>query len=89
MLRIVFAIIGGTLGFHGVVLGLIFIVSYLCNFECFETPYFAPYTPFIPQDQKDFILKDSLVDMKTRPKSIPHKNDVRLAIKQKGKRGEK
>ena len=83
LLRIVFAIIGGTLGFHGIVLGLIFIVSYLCNMDSFKTPFFAPYAPYIPQDQKDFVLKDSLVAMKTRPKSIPHKKDVRLVIKDK------
>ena len=88
LLRIVFAIIGGTLGFHGIVLGLIFLVSYLCNMDSFQTPFFAPYAPYISQDQKDFVLKDSLVSMKTRPKSIPHKKDIRLVVKDK-KEGEK
>lgn len=77
ILRIVFALIGGTLGFHGVILGLILMVSYLCNFDSFKTPYLAPYTPFVLSDQKDFIQKGSLIDMTVRPKSIPHKNSVR------------
>ena len=81
LLRIVFAIIGGTLGFHGIILGYLFMLSYLCDFDSFYTPYLAPYAPFIKEDQKDGLLKESLVRMKTRPNSIPHKNHVRLKIK--------
>ena len=81
LLRIVFAIIGGTLGFHGIILGYLFMLSYLCDFDSFYTPYLAPYAPFIKEDQKDGLLKESLIRMKTRPNSIPHKNHVRLKIK--------
>lgn len=78
LLRIMFAIIGGTLGFHGIILGLIFLIAYLCNFDSFQTPYLAPYSPYIKKDMKDFILKDSLTTMTSRPKSIPNKNVTRL-----------
>lgn len=81
LLRLVFAIIGGTLGFHGIILGMLFFMSYLCNFDSFNTPYLAPYTPYVKGDQKDFILKDSLVNLKTRPKSIPNKKKIRLKQK--------
>ena len=50
----------------------------LCNLESFYTPYLAPYAPFIKEDLKDFVIKDSLVYLKTRPKSIPNKNRIRL-----------
>ncbi len=81
LLRFVFALIGGTLGFHGIILGMLFFMAYLCNFDSFYTPYLAPYTPYIKEDQKDFVIKDSLVFLKTRPKSIPNKNRVRLKDK--------
>ncbi len=81
ILRIVFALIGGTLGFHGIILGMLFLIVYLCNFDSFKTPYLAPYAPYISKDMKDFILKDSLTTMKTRPQSIPNKNSTRLRNK--------
>lgn len=81
ILRIVFALIGGTLGFHGIILGMLFLIVYLCNFDSFKTPYLAPYAPYISKDMKDFILKDSLTTMKTRPQSIPNKNSTRLRDK--------
>lgn len=86
LLRIVFAIIGGTLGFHGIMLGMLFLLAYLCNFDSFNTPYLAPYSPYIKDDMKDFILKDSLTTMTKRPKSIPNENTTRLK-RGKGKNG--
>lgn len=86
LLRIVFAIIGGTLGFHGIMLGMLFLIAYLCNFDSFNTPYLAPYSPYIKDDMKDFILKDSLTTMTKRPKSIPNENTTRLK-RRKGKNG--
>ena len=86
LLRIVFAIIGGTLGFHGIMLGMLFLIAYLCNFDSFNTPYLAPYSPYIKDDMKDFILKDSLTTMTKRPKSIPNENTTRLK-RGKGKNG--
>ena len=86
LLRIVFAIIGGTFGFHGIMLGMLFLLAYLCNFDSFNTPYLAPYSPYIKDDMKDFILKDSLTTMTKRPKSIPNENTTRLK-RGKGKNG--
>ena len=83
LLRIVFAIIGGTLGFHGIILGMLFLIVYLCNFDSFSTPYLAPYTPYIKGDLKDFVLKDSLTTMTSRPQSIPNKNKTRMIRKEK------
>ena len=82
LLRILFAVIGGTLGFHGIILGLMFLVCYLCNIDSFFSPYLAPYAPFVKNDQKDFIIKQSLNDMTTRPQSIPNKNKIRFKKKE-------
>jgi len=86
LLRIVFAFVGGTLGFHGIILGYIFMLSYLCEMESFFSPYLAPYAPFIVEDQKDGITKESLIRMKTRPSSVLHNNHTRLKIKSKKER---
>lgn len=88
-LRIVFAIIGGTLGLHGIILGMIFLINYLCNFDCFGTPYLAPYAPFISKDQKDFIIKDTLLDQKTRPASIPNNKENITRMKLQKDKNEK
>jgi spore germination protein KA len=90
-LRVVFAIIGGTLGFHGIILGMIFLMDYLSNIDCFDTPYLAPYAPYVNSDQKDFIVKDVLLKQKERPYSIPRnftKND-RLKVKSNKKEVDK
>lgn len=86
IMRLMFAVIGGTLGFHGLILSFIYLVSYLSNFDSFGSPYLAPFAPKIDADVKDFVFKEGLIRMKTRPHSIPHKNDVRLKIKSKGEK---
>ncbi len=81
ILRLMFAIIGGTLGFHGLILSFIYLISYLAAFDSFGTPYLAPFAPKVDKDIKDFVFKEGLIRMKTRPHSIPHNNDIRLKIK--------
>ena len=68
---------------HGIILGMLFLIVYLCNFDSFSTPYLAPYTPYIKGDLKDFVLKDSLTTMTSRPQSIPNKNKTRMIRKEK------
>lgn len=78
VLRFVFTLVGGTLGLYGMVVFSVFLVGYLCNFDSYDTPYLAPFAPNIPRDKKDAFNRINLSDMKTRPKSIPHKNDKRM-----------
>lgn len=82
LLRIVFLFIAGMIGIFGIILGGIFLMNYLFGLEAYGTPYTAPYAPLIRDDLKDSILKDELLDMRTRPESIRHRNRIRL------KRGE-
>lgn len=77
-LRIIFTILGGIAGFYGLTVGFVWLTSYLLTFDSYGTPYFAPYAPRIPQDKKDGIIKDRIENMKTRPKSIPNKNRIRM-----------
>lgn len=81
LLRFIFALVGGVLGMHGLILCSMFLFGYLANFDSFNTPYLAPLAPYIVNDQKDFIFKENITQMKTRPKSIPNKQAVRLELK--------
>ena len=78
LLRFIFALIGGVLGLHGLVLSSMFLFGYLANFDSYNTPYLAPLAPYVKNDQKDFIFKENITEMKTLPKSIPNSQDTRL-----------
>ena len=78
ILRLVFTFLGGILGLQGVLAGVVVMVSYLCNHKSFDTPYLAPYSPFIPKDQKDFLFKANITKLSSRPESIKQKNKKRL-----------
>ena len=81
ILRFIFAFLGGVLGSHGIILGSMFVIGYLANFDSFNTPYLAPYAPYILNDQKDAVLKDNILSMTTRPKSVPVKDNIRQKVK--------
>ena len=78
VLQLVFIILGGSLGLVGVVSGLVYIINYLNNFDSFETPYLAPYSPRIQQDLKDSIFIDPLFSQRHRPRSFSPKKKERV-----------
>ena len=84
LLRAIFAVIGGVFGFQGLVLGGMFLVCYMTKLDSFKTAFLAPFSPYVANDQKDFIFKQVVTEMKTRPESFPEKNRVRLRTKDKG-----
>lgn len=77
ILRMVFTLLGGTLGLLGLVVGGLMLVNYLVDFNGYGSPYLAPYAPYIKQDLKDALMKKESGNIKTRPKSIPNKNRIR------------
>ncbi len=78
ILQFLFIIIGGSLGFAGVVAGIIYIINVLNALDSYGTPYLAPYSPRIPGDLQDAILSTSIVDIKKRPKSFsPEKEEIK------------
>ncbi len=70
ILRLLFVFAGATLGLFGILALAVWVVSYLSSFDSYESAYLAPATPFIKSDMKDFLIKESLIDMKYRPQSI-------------------
>lgn len=77
LLRFLFCLAGGLLGFYGITGGFIFLLLYLNDFDAYNTPYLGPVAPYIASDMKDFAVKADLTNMKTRPKSIPNHNQRR------------
>jgi len=70
--RLLFTLAGGMLGFFGITALMIFLISYLVDFDNYGSPYLAPLAPTIKDDLKDSLYKCDLKQYKTRPKSISH-----------------
>ena len=86
LLRAIFAVIGGVFGFQGLILAGMFLVCYMTKLDSFKTAFLAPFSPYVANDQKDFIFKQVITEMKTRPESFPEKNNIRLNVKDKGEK---
>lgn len=78
LLRLFYTLAGGLLGIYGIVLISIFLVLYLNDFDSYGSPYLAPLSPNVKNDMKDAFKKSDIVDLKTRPKSIPNVNKTRM-----------
>lgn len=77
MLRLFFTIAGGLLGFYGLILLAVFIVTYLSDFDNYGAPYLSPLTPKIKHDMQDAVFKTDIRNRSMRPKAIPNKNSKR------------
>ncbi len=86
ILRFLFTLAGGMLGFYGITALLIFLVAYLCDFDSYGSAYLAPIAPFVENDIKDILYKTDITNMKTRPKSIANN---RKNLKRQGKKNGK
>ncbi|MBE5757868.1 MAG: spore germination protein [Clostridiales bacterium] len=78
ILRMLYTFAGGMLGFFGIICLTLFLISYLSDFDNYGSPYFAPLSPFIKSDTKDFLYKTDLINMNDRPLSIKNnRNNIR------------
>ena len=77
VLRTLFVGIGGILGLYGIVLGFLCLIGYLASLDSYGAPYLAPYAPLLLEDLQDGVFKESNLDMKKRPQSIPNLNSTR------------
>ena len=84
LLRLIFLLLGGSLGSFGIILGMAFMVIYLVSFENYSTPLIAPFAPLITKDLKDSFYKGFLVEQKERPYSIKNVNRIRMKKTEKG-----
>lgn len=70
ILRIVFLILGGSLGIFGVGIGMLIVLVHVVSLRSFGTPYFAPIAPLSTEDLKDTFIRAHLWSMFTRPRTI-------------------
>ena len=77
LLRVAFTALGGLGGMYFMLVGVLYLVLYLCSLGGFGTPYLAPFAPLIPGDLKDSFYRASLLRMNERPRSIKNVNPHR------------
>ena len=77
IMRLIFTVVGGTLGLFGLVVAGIMLVNYMVDFNGYGSPYLAPYAPYIQNDLKDGLIKKESNSIRTRPKSIPNQKRIR------------
>ncbi|WP_249313128.1 spore germination protein [Lederbergia citrea] len=76
-------ILAATLGFVGIVFGLMFILIHLCKLESFGSPYLAPLAPLHFKELKDTFIRFPIWMQDKRPREMrPQK-----LLKQKASRG--
>ena len=59
ILRLIFIIIGGTLGFWGITLGFCAILISLCSESIYKIPFSAPLSPFNLKSMRDVARRAS------------------------------
>ncbi|MBE3572910.1 MAG: spore germination protein [Moorella humiferrea] len=77
LLRFIMLILAGTLGFYGIMLGLLAILVHLNTLRSFGVPYLAPVTPWNFSDFKDALIRTPRWAMNSRPSQIGYRDPVR------------
>lgn len=83
LIRFPLIILGGILGFFGIMMALLAMLVHLCSLRSFGMPFLAPLAPNILRDLKDSIIRFPWWAMQTRPTLIGQKNPVRQGKNQK------
>ena len=78
MLRFVFTLLGGFMGFFGLIAGSVLLALHLLSLTSFSVPYMAPYAPLYENDKQDALFIKPITQRFMRPESIPTKNRVRM-----------
>ena len=74
ILRFGMILLASTLGFYGVLLGLLVMQAHLVSLRSFGVPYFAPVAPFNLKDMKDSVMRVPWWAMGERPRLIAKNN---------------
>ncbi|SCW49945.1 spore germination protein KA [Paenibacillus tianmuensis] len=83
VLRFPLLILGGTLGFYGIGLGLIALLIHLVNLRSFGVPYMSPVSPQIPGNLKDILIRAPRWAMVGRPTFFVGRDKKRIPEGQK------
>lgn len=78
VVRLAMLLAAGSVGTYGILLLTAFLLFYLVTAESFGTPLLAPFSPVIPHDMRDALVKYNMGSLKTRPKTLKSKNKRRM-----------
>lgn len=70
ILRIMFLILGGSLGIFGVGIGTLLVLVHIVSLRSFGSPYLSPLAPLSTEDLKDTFVRTHIWSMFTRPRTI-------------------
>ncbi|BCV22496.1 spore germination protein [Moorella sp. Hama-1] len=77
LLRFIMLILAGTIGFYGIMLGLLVILVHLNTLRSFGVPYLAPVAPANFGDFKDVFVRVPRWAMDSRPGQIGYRDPIR------------
>ena len=78
LLRFLMIFLAATLGFYGILLGVLFILVHLVQLRSFGVPYLSPIAPFNFNNLKDIFVRAPWWKMNERPEQVGKKNLMRL-----------
>ena len=77
LMRYIFLLLAGFLGGFGIMMGLLFILTYLVSLKSFGVCYLSPIMPLSKQGMKDCFVRMPLWKMVKRPFTPATENDIR------------
>lgn len=77
LLRFIFIILGASLGFFGIMIGLLILIGHLNSLRSFGAPYLTPIAPFNKRDQEDIFFRLPFFMMKSRPTYLKTKKPLK------------
>ncbi|TCM95855.1 spore germination protein KA [Paenibacillus sp. BK033] len=84
LIRFVLMILAGTFGLFGIMSGLMILLAHLCGLRSFGKPYMMPFSPFVPSNLKDVLIRVPWWAMRKRPVNIADdSNTIREGAGQK------
>ncbi|MCA0757637.1 spore germination protein [Paenibacillus sp. N4] len=82
LIRFVLMFLAATMGFFGIMSGLLFLIIHMLSIRSFGVPYLAPVAPLVPGNLKDSVFRAPWWMMITRPRLISKKGSI---VRQKPK----
>jgi len=83
LLRFMMIFLAGTLGFYGILLGIMFVLIHLVKLRSFGVPYLSPIVEFNFNNLKDLFIRVHWSKMDVRPGQTSGRNVTRLIARRK------
>lgn len=79
LLRFILMILGATMGFFGIVVGLMTLLTHVAALRSFGVPYLSPLAPMSLTGMKDVVVRAPWYKLVTRPRLITRRPSRRAA----------